>query len=133
MADSRSIDLTGHWEGLFSYPRLMPPNGFEAELRETSGHIDGETTERSDWRRNRGSTVIALLSGHRDGHAVSFIKRYDDIQRVEPVHYEGTLSADGDEITGTWRISGQWSGSFIMVRRTRPGAVAERKTAETVR
>ncbi|AXJ95250.1 MULTISPECIES: hypothetical protein [unclassified Sphingomonas] len=131
---SDPLDVSGAWDGIFSYPRGLPPNGFACELREHGGRIDGETHERAEVGADRGTTIFALIEGMRQGHAVRFTKRYDDPRRAaHPVLYDGTLSADGDEIAGRWEIAGQWSGGFIMVRQQRRGAAAERKIAETVR
>ena len=126
------LDVTGAWEGIFNYPRGLPPGGFRAELRDASGAITGETEERGD-ADQAGLTLHALIVGTRSGTAVAFTKRYDALARAaDPVHYEGTLSPDGDEITGRWTIPGSWSGSFIMVRAARRAAPAAVEVAETV-
>lgn len=131
MVSNVSLNVTGHWDGIFNYPRHKAPNAFHAEFREVGGVISGETTERSDWHRNRGATLVALLEGQRVGTSVNFVKRYDE--RQTPVLYAGTLSADGLEITGQWTIPGNWSGSFILVRSPSSSAAEERRVAETVR
>ena len=131
---SDPLDVTGSWEGIFNYPRSMPANGFRCDLREHGGRITGETQERSDGDADQGDTILALLDGTRDGHAVHLSKCYDEPSRAHyVVTYDGTLAADGNEITGRWDIPGVWSGTFIMVRAERHGAVEERLTAEIVR
>ena len=132
MADP--LDLTGAWEGIFSYPRSLPPNAFGCVLRDRSGALAGEVQERGDSEQERSVTLIAMIEGRRNGRAVSFTKRYDDLARARyAVDYEGQLSEDGDEITGRWSIPGIWSGTFIMMRSARRGIEAERRVAETVR
>ncbi|MGR6330748.1 hypothetical protein ACU5AX_16930 [Sphingomonas sp. XXL09] len=132
MADP--LDVTGSWDGIFSYPRAMPPNGFRCELREHAGRISGETQERRDTGPDRGTTIRALLDGVRQGRSVRFTKRYDSPDLAYyAVVYDGALAADGDEISGRWDIAGHWSGSFIMVRQQRRGVAAKRTVAEEVR
>lgn len=111
-------DVTGRWEGIFNYPRTMPPSGFTADLVEQAGAIIGETQERGDEGPSRGGELVAVVEGERIGSSVRFTKRYHDLVRAHyAVRYDGTLSPEGDEITGEWTIPGVWSGSFIMVRQ----------------
>ena len=79
---SDPLDVTGSWEGIFNYPRTMPASGFRCELREHGGVVTGETQERGDAGAERGQTLLALLDGRRDGHALRFVKRYDDPARA---------------------------------------------------
>lgn len=110
-------DVTGRWDGIFNYPRELPPNGFVAVLVEHAGTITGETEEASDRRSDQGAGLPAMIEGERVGTAVRFVKRYDDRVRAHAVHYAGTVSPEGDEIVGEWTIPAVWSGSFIMVRQ----------------
>jgi hypothetical protein len=127
------LNLSGTWRGIFNYPRLLPPNQFEAELRDYLGVLTGETFERGNGFRNKGRPLHAMLEGQRQGYVVTFIKRYDEFKRVStPVHYAGAVSGDGAEISGTWEIPGQWSGTFLMIRAEPPSVAIERKIAETV-
>ena len=59
------------------------------------------------------------------------MKTYDNYHLL-PIRYAGTVDDDATEIAGRWHIPGQWSGSFIMVRR--PGAedAVEERVGETV-
>ncbi len=133
MSEDR-LNLTGLWHGTFSYPHLMPPNGFLAELREFNGAVTGEISERSDASRDKGQTKLALVNGSRTGSNVVFVKRYDDLRRAQtPVHYTGVVNGSGDEITAAWEIPGHWAGTFIMVRGARKVAEAEARISEVVR
>jgi len=128
------LNLTGDWKGIFSYPRAMPPNQFDAKLIDHSGVLAGETFERGNTPRSQGQPLHAMIDGLRDGHSVHFVKRYDEFRRIgTPVYYDGTVRADGDEISGTWEIRGHWSGTFLMIRAQPKAASVEHKTAETVR
>ncbi len=126
-------DVTGQWEGIFNYPRGMAPNGFAAELVETAGAITGETHERSDAGADGGDTLTAAVEGERIGSAVRFTKRYHAPTGVHAVRYDGTLSPEGDEITGEWTIPGVWSGSFIMVRQPGQEVPVEESVGAEVR
>lgn len=108
-------DLTGDWHGIFNYPDGSPPNAFEATLRDVGGVITGETCEPSDGIDDIAAEQRAFIEGARSGHAVRFVKRYDELHR-DPVYYAGILNAEATEISGTWTIQGVWSGSFIMIR-----------------
>lgn len=131
---SDPLDVSGSWRGIFNYPQALPPNSFEAELREAGGIVTGETREVGDGE-DEGETILhAYLDGRRSGTGISFVKRYDLLRRAaNPVHYDGTLSPEGDEITGRWTIAGNWSGTFLMVRSSRRAEEAVREGAETAR
>jgi hypothetical protein len=132
MADN--IDLSGVWKGIFQYPRALPPGHFDAELRDRLGAILGETFEFGDTRHDKGASLHAFIEGHRNGSAISFVKRYDAVTRSNtPVFYAGTVDDSGDEISGTWDIPGQWSGTFLMIRSKPTAAMIEASITETVR
>ena len=131
---AEELNLSGLWKGIYSYPRLLPPNEFEAELRDHAGLLTGETFEHGRNGASKGLPLPAMIEGHRHGLDVRFIKHYDAFRRARtPVHYSGTVSTDGSEISGIWDIPGQWSGTFLMIRAKGKAAVIERKIAEEVR
>ena len=130
MSDA-GLDLTGHWHGIFNYPDGSPPTEFEAELREIGGIVTGETTEPSDGIEDIAADQCAFIEGRRAGHAVTFVKRYDEMHR-DPVHYDGTISDEGTEVSGRWTIAGEWSGTFLMIRPARQEAEAEQEIAAPV-
>lgn len=130
---SDPLDVTGVWDGIFSYPRAMPPNNFTAELREENGRIVGETREPSDSPRDEASELHAFVEGTRSGTDVAFTKFYDSQRRLRPIIYHGTLDADGNEISGRWTVQNDWSGMFLMTRRAKQAAAETREIAETVR
>ena len=109
--------LTGVWYGFYSYPTELDPQAFTATLVQSGAHLGGSTHETIAWPREGVFTVTALLDGLREGSAVRFSKRYDGANGWNhEVLYEGLLSPETDEIEGTWRIPGDWSGRFVMVR-----------------
>lgn len=119
-------DVTGVWHGLYTYPSRGTRVLFDATLIDSAGRISGTTHEIATSGPSRGWTILALLEGTRQGTAVAFRKTYDaGIPNYgAPIDYDGTLSADGSEIEGRWRICATWSGKFLMIRSTgKPQAV----------
>ena len=125
------LNLSGKWKGIFNYPRAYPPTHFDAEVREHNGSFDGETFERGTALRDTGKVLNAFVSGVRNVRSVSFLKSYDGFSKGRSfVQYDGQLSSDGNEITGTWDIPGNWSGTFIMVRYRAFEGEADSETRE---
>ena len=118
-------DLSGDWRGIFNYPGAGgPPTEFTAALTDSGGVLTGSTEEPS----RTGAVIAARIDGRRTGSAVTFMKLYDENQGdYDAVAYEGSVDADGLEITGRWSIPGDWSGTFIMVRES---GVEEEASAE---
>jgi len=112
-----SGNLTGIWQGLYSYPGAYAPVSFTATLIESGAWVSGSIHETAqdewgDWRE-----VAATLLGKRGGLAVTFTKTYDGTNGwTHAVGYEGVLSDDSTEISGQWSIPGVWSGKFLMIR-----------------
>jgi len=126
-----SQNLTGVWSGRYFYPRELAPVSFVATLIETATSLTGATHEPAG--PATGTVRYATLQGQRDGNAVSFVKTYDNAgPNVDPIHYSGILNGDGTEIEGTWRILGNWSGKFLMIRSAGKVAAVARKVAERV-
>lgn len=114
-----SDNLTGVWQGLYTYSP-GPSVSFMATLIESASRLSGATHEPCSSDRCSVATHDALLNGQRQGSAVAFEKTYDPVSpEFSAVQYDGTLSADGNEIEGRWRIPGAGSGKFLMIRSTR--------------
>jgi hypothetical protein len=122
-------DLTGIWNGLYTYPDGKSV-AFVATLIESGSSLSGTTHERG----LLGNTAYATLAGSRQECAVSFIKKYEKHRFLykNPVVYEGTLSSDGTEIEGRWAIGKILSGKFLMIRSPSQTANAETKLSEPV-
>jgi hypothetical protein len=125
-------DLSGHWRGIYNYPRDFPPNMFEANIRDSGGHIAGEISQPGEFFEPSGTVQTAMIDGRREGANLSFVKYYDDPERPAP-HYRGTVQPGGDEIHGEWTIPGDWSGTFIMIRASGQAEAQARKVEEEVR
>ena len=132
MSGEADYDLSGQWSGIFNYPAYVPPNSFEATIRDSGGVITGLITQPREVFDLPGPARQAVIEGSRQGSQLSFIKIYDDLERPTP-HYSGTIQPGGDEIEGEWTIPGDWSGTFLMIRGSRAGEAVERKVSEEVR
>ncbi|MGD0192923.1 MAG: hypothetical protein ABSD74_19470 [Rhizomicrobium sp.] len=124
-----SRNLTGVWQGLYSYPRALAPVSFVATLIETESWLSGSTHEP---HRKTGATLCATLLGKRAGNAVSVVKSYENPEGGygADIRYDGTVSDDATEIEGLWTIRPDWSGRFLLVRGTPDAeAVARKKFA----
>jgi hypothetical protein len=125
-------DLTGVWNGIYKQT-LMGSVPFTATLIQSGGHIGGSTHEaciRVDCPRK---THLAILSGHRSGHSVSFVKTYDPPGfGFDTVRYVGELNADATEIAGMWSIGSAFFGAFVMTRAGRRAQVKAEAELTTV-
>jgi hypothetical protein len=115
---AQDINLTGLWQGQFSYPIAMQPEFFTANLLETPDLLGGSIQETIRHGKNAGRLFYASVHGRRDGRAVQFIKQYETPPRRHQVRYEGVVNADATEIEGSWTIPASWSGRFLMIRAT---------------
>lgn len=130
---SEEHDLTGRWIGIFNYPEQLPPNSFEAELRDVGGVITGLTRERDDDPFGTGEILHAVIEGHRSGTTVTFNKVYDLLEpEAVVIFYEGSIQPGGDEIEGRWHRADLWSGTFLMVRQGKAKDAAEREVGEEI-
>jgi hypothetical protein len=121
--DPIRLDLSGDWDGIYSYTVPLPPVSFTARLSEQQTSLGGAIEEERDRRK-----LVASIEGRRIGVAVTFLKRYEDRAIHHDVEYEGEVSPDGAEISGRWSIYGDWSGPFLMVRRPRKAVARLRRT-----
>ncbi len=127
------LDLSGAWQGLYSYPVSRPSVSFTATLSEALGWLTGRTEETGSVGDARGLTISATLQGRRTGRSVTLLKTYDGSYRgYDSVRYEGTVNNEGAEIDGRWSVVGVWSGSFLMIRSSGPVIARVRETVERV-
>jgi len=131
MSGGSATDLSGDWSGIFNYPADRPATAFAARLVDSAGAISG-TVEEPNTTMPGLPAIGAVLDGTRDGSSVRFVKYYDPGSGYDVVHYDGRIDETGDEISGRWDIPGEWSGTFIMTRRPRPGVTVENEVSETV-
>ena len=116
MDDGRH-DLSGTWQGLYSYRDARQPVAFVAVLIDAAGSLGGTTHERRREDEAAGGYLYATLSGLHAASTVTFVKTYDGTGGWEhSVIYEGTINEDGTEITGLWQVQDAWTGPFLMMR-----------------
>jgi hypothetical protein len=130
-------DLTGVWDGRYVYPMLLKPVFFTAVILQSGSSISGTIHEKPPNGPGAGKVRNASLEGELTGNAVHFVKVYEPVggRKKAPIIYDGVLNAEATEIEGRWRIAGNWSGTFMMVR-SRGEEVAEEvkeKAREPVR
>ncbi len=130
--ESQSSDsLTGVWEGVFRQAGHGSV-AFTATLIDSDGQISGATHEACTQVGCPRRMHIALLSGGRQGRAVSFVKTYDPPGfGYDTVSYAGELNGDASEIAGAWTIGGAFSGDFVMVRARRRAVARRRRKLAT--
>lgn len=68
----------------------------------------------------------ATLEGHRLDGQLTFTKFPDGGGQVHSIDYIGSISGDGNCVSGQWIIHGTWSGTFRMQRKLPHVAVARK-------
>lgn len=125
-------DLSGEWQGLFSYPHSFPDTRFRAIIVDSGGSLAG-TIDEIDMTETVGGSLEARIDGRHDGSSVVFTKFYAlDSDDFDVVAYEGTLSVDECQIAGSWSVPGEWSGSFVMNRSAAKALEVNRREAVLV-
>jgi hypothetical protein len=112
-----SLNLSGVWQGRYSYPSNRPAVPFTATLSEIDSWLSGAIEEKGTSRDSIGLTLTATVQGRRTGRSVTWLKLYDGALRTyDAVNYQGEINEDATEISGRWSIPGNWSGTFLMIR-----------------
>ncbi len=123
-------DLTGIWNGLYSYPDGRSVT-IVATLIESGSTLSGSTHEPCVGGDCPARTLFASLIGSRQGNSVMFRKTYENAgPRFAAVNYEGRLNAEATEIEGRWMIPGIWSGKFMMIRPLREALKEEHSQSQ---
>lgn len=140
-----AIDLTGRWTGVYFYPLdavlnpfdTLPPTPFDAVVVDRSGALSGEISEPDTMGPEPTVILNATMIGSHVNGDVAFTKHpgssgdeFNDFELPDAIEYLGTLSPDGNTISGRWTVPGDWSGDFRMQRRTVEETVSEEATAE---
>ncbi len=125
MAEFR--DLTGAWQGKYSYAAAIRPNSFAAYLQENDGTLTGEIIEPNTITAGGPDELIAAMIGARAAREVEFTKSYSDLEQPSLL-YTGQLNAALTRMDGKWHFPSEpWvHGSFMMVREVGPGKAAAR-------
>ncbi|MEM6835967.1 MAG: hypothetical protein AAF609_03845 [Cyanobacteria bacterium P01_C01_bin.120] len=95
-------DISGRWLGI--YWQAENPIGFEAAFIQGGSVIDGRVLDENYLGES-------FIKGELLGSRIFFIKRYLTTS-PHPIRYSGTLTEDGNYMSGHWRIgyvdSGRW-------------------------
>jgi hypothetical protein len=131
-----AADLTGVWQGLYSYAGAGEPVSFMASLLATGAVFSGTTHEVARFPGVPGAVSLALgafVEGALSRRRVHFIKTYDGSAGwSHSVAYEGLLNGEGTEIEGRWHLADGLAGRFLMVRPARAVRAAPRKALAEV-
>jgi hypothetical protein len=115
MSAATDSSVSGDWIGFYTLPDGTPPTRFDAALLERAGKITGSIEEVDEHWGN--GHLVSTVDGTRTGQAIRFAKFYDSgDEAFDTVVYEGVIDAEGTEISGTWQVPEDWSGTFIMTR-----------------
>jgi hypothetical protein len=124
-SEKQPDDLTGVWSGVYKQTPLgsVP---FTATLIQSGDYVGGSTHEACSREHCPLKTHLAILSGHRSGRSIAFLKTYDPPGfGFGTVKYIGELNADATEIAGVWSIGSVSFGAFVMTRAGRRTAAEE--------
>ncbi|MEL1249590.1 hypothetical protein [Aurantiacibacter gilvus] len=124
-----SVDLSGQWDGEFSYPAGEGPvTPFVATLVQRGNSVTGNISEPD--LHLPGATAEATFVGVVTGEAVDFTKTYRKVVwgYVHPVDYVGQIREKGNVIAGVWSLL-DMNGRFEM-RRHATRELAEEREAE---
>ncbi len=145
MSRQAETDLSGRWTGVYFYPLdaelnpfdTLPPTPFDAEIVDNGGNLSGEISEPDTMGPEPTALLRATMTGSHVNGEVVFTKHpgspgdeFNDFEIPDAIEYLGTLSLDGNSISGRWHILDDWSGAFRMQRRTVEEAVYEEAPAE---
>ena len=126
--------LSGSWTGRFDYDNVAngTPVSFDAVLIETGTTLRGEIVEPNTFRKEATDTLLAVLTGTRNGSSVQFVKTYTDFEDTDHPVYEGQVNATATRITGRWHFRGQpgVKGTFLLARTAQ--AAARKKVSAAV-
>jgi hypothetical protein len=132
--EDRRHDLSGTWQGRYSYFDPREPVAFVAVVIDAAGMLGGTIHERCGEGEAAGKYLYATLSGQHTGAAATFVKTYDGTGGWKhSVDYEGMINEDGTEITGHWRVHDGWgvgTGPFLMMRANGKEEAVIRKAAQ---
>jgi hypothetical protein len=121
-AQAQSFSLKGTWNGHYTYEGNQKQVDFTLTLDVDGGTCLGRTKEINTFGDKSAAYLYANVSclslGVHPGGSFRFHKQYDGTANiVHEVEYVGTVSPDGNTISGNWLIQSStiWStGSFSM-------------------
>jgi hypothetical protein len=117
---AQAFTLGGTWQGRYFYNDNKQSVDFVLRLDVDGGRCLGRIEEPNTFGDKAESHLYANVAcvslGVQPGREFRFIKQYDGTGKVAHfVEYAGVVSADGNTVTGHWRIR-QDTGQFSMTR-----------------
>ncbi len=109
--------IAGDWQGTYAFD---DPDAARAPVPfQAAWAMQGETGRFTGPAQDNGAGGEASTDGMQSGRQVAFTKVYVDRSSsyLHPVAYEGTLSEDGTQLAGTWRVaalSGTWDARRVL-------------------
>lgn len=119
-AQGPKLELTGTWEGHYSY---MGSSGrqdvpFTLQLTARGTSLSGKITEPNTFGDRSSPNLYANVVGIQEGLRLRLIKTYDGTAgQHHSVYYESMLDPGAMRISGTWIIGDRWSGEFRAQKR----------------
>lgn len=111
--------LTGVWSGYYGYDGQPDRVPFQAKLSAAGATFAGTTIEPNTFGEPSTMFLTANVVGQSANGVVSFVKTYDGTGgQSHSVSYRGTLSANGQCVSGTWTIDAA-KGPFQVCRDAR--------------
>jgi hypothetical protein len=95
--------IAGDWLGHYLYDEGVIGSCFEAIFLESGGYIEGSILD-------GGQLGEAFVSGTFEYPNLRFTKKYRRAG-LEPVNYIGSMSEDGQTISGSWWIDARGEGA----------------------
>ncbi len=112
------VEVAGKWKGMYYFQDGRPPVQLTLNLSQSSTNagVWGNSVEPNTFNKT-GGELKANLRGHLEGNYLSFIKTYDGSKGYShSVLYSGTVSKNGNSITGKWSVK-NLVGNFEISRQ----------------
>ena len=136
-AEPGRFPATGVWAGTYSYPpdAERAPVKFWMIVVRGGVEVVGFIKEPNTFGEGDDPWLHAVVKGRYDPEErkLIFTKTYDGTSGINhDVSYEGRLSGDAAELSGTWDIPGVWNGKFT-AQKVPPADWGKLKLTEPVK
>lgn len=101
--------MSGSWRGNYYYESVPRACGFEAVFLEINGHVEGNILD--DGKLGEARVIGTFANSH-----LTFTKTYFN-SSLQVVSYEGVLSDEGKQLSGTWQIQRITRGRWVAWRQ----------------
>jgi len=111
--ESETIDLTGTWNGDWERSDGDEEGTLTAYLSQTGSSLSGNMTFTSTTHSYSEDTTI---SGSVEGNNVVFGIATGGDGATVTIDFDGTVSEDGNQMSGTYSMSTGWTGTWTATR-----------------